>query len=65
VPPSDRRLNITVNGAVNLSPEKMYVDRLLVGPRFFEAMGVPLLAPARSLREPRRRVDPVVALRAE
>jgi hypothetical protein len=43
----------------------MYVDRLLVGPRFFEAMGVPLLAPARSLREPRRHVDPVVALRAE
>jgi predicted permease len=44
VPPSDRRLNITVDGAVNLPPEKMYVDRLLVGPGFFEAMGIPLLA---------------------
>ena len=44
VPPADRRLNVTVDGAVDLPPEKMYVDRLLVGPGFFEAMGIPLLA---------------------
>jgi putative ABC transport system permease protein len=44
VPPSDRRLNVTVDGAANLPSEKMYVDRLLVGPGFFEAMGIPLLA---------------------
>src|SRR4029077_3179918 len=44
VPPSDRRLNITVDGAVTLPPEQMYVDRLLVGPGFFDAMGIPILA---------------------
>src|SRR5213078_3332039 len=44
VPPSDRRLNVTVEGATELPQEKMYVDRLLVGPGFFDAMGIPLLA---------------------
>src|SRR5262249_10601096 len=45
VPPaSDRRLNVTVDGGAQLPSEKMYVDRLLVGPGFFDAMGIPLLA---------------------
>src|SRR5262249_53517707 len=44
VPPSDRRLNVAVDSVVNLPPEKMYVDRLLVGPGFFDAMGIPILA---------------------
>jgi predicted permease len=43
VPPDGRRLNVTVDGAVDLPPEKMYVDRLMVGPGFFEAMGIPIL----------------------
>ena len=43
VPPDGRRLNVTVDGAVNLPQEKMYVDRLMVGPGFFEAMGIPIL----------------------
>ena len=43
VPPDDRRLNVTVDGAVNLPQDKMYVDRLMVGPGFFEAMGIPIL----------------------
>lgn len=44
VPPDDRRLNVTVDGAVNLPEDKMYVDRLMVGPGFFEAMAIPILA---------------------
>jgi predicted permease len=44
VPPNDRRLNVTVEGATELPSEKMYVDRLLVGPGFFDAMGISLLA---------------------
>lgn len=44
VPPADRRLNITVDGVTELPQEKMYADRLLVGPGFFDAMGIPLLA---------------------
>jgi predicted permease len=44
VPPDDRRLNVVVDGAANLPPEKMYVDRLLIGPGFFEAMGIPILS---------------------
>jgi predicted permease len=44
IPPSDRRLNVTVDGAPALPTEKMYVDRLLVGPGFFEVMGIPLIA---------------------
>jgi predicted permease len=44
VPPDDRRLNVTVDGAVNLPQDKMYVDRLMVGPGFFDAMGIPILA---------------------
>jgi putative ABC transport system permease protein len=44
VPPDDRRLNVTVDGAANLPQEKMYVDRLLVGPGFFDAMGIPMLS---------------------
>jgi predicted permease len=44
VPPDDRRLNVTVDGAVNLPEDKMYVDRLMIGPGFFEAMGIPILA---------------------
>jgi len=44
VPPDGRRLNVLVDGAVDLPPEKMYVDRLMVGPGFFEAMGIPILA---------------------
>jgi putative ABC transport system permease protein len=43
VPPDGRRLNVTVDGAVDLPPEKMYVDRLMVGPGFFEAMGISIL----------------------
>ena len=43
VPPGGRRLNVTVDGAVDLPQEKMYVDRLMVGPGFFEAMGIPIL----------------------
>ena len=43
VPPDGRRLNVTVDGAVGLPQEKMYVDRLMVGPGFFEAMGIPIL----------------------
>ena len=44
VPPDDRRLNVTVDGAVNLPQDKMYVDRIMVGPGFFDAMGIPILA---------------------
>lgn len=44
VPPDDRRLNVTVDGAVNLPEDKIYVDRLMVGPGFFEVMGIPILA---------------------
>src|SRR5262249_18126935 len=44
VPPDGRRLNVTVDGAVNVPQEKMYVDRLMVGPGFFDAMGVPILS---------------------
>jgi predicted permease len=44
VPPNDRRLNVTVDGAVNLPQDKMYVDRIMVGPGFFDAMGIPTLA---------------------
>src|SRR5439155_17603646 len=44
VPPADRRLNVTVEGATERPQEKMYVDRLLVGPGFFDVMGIPLLA---------------------
>jgi predicted permease len=44
VPPQDRRLNVTVDVATKLPQEKMYVDRLLVGPGFFDAMGIPLLS---------------------
>lgn len=43
VPPDDRRLNVTVDGAVNLPQGKIYVDHLMVGPGFFEAMGIPIL----------------------
>ena len=42
-PPDGRRLNVTVDGAADLSPETMYVDRVMVGPGFFEAMGIPIL----------------------
>jgi predicted permease len=44
IPPADRRLNVTVDGAPSLPNEKMYVDRLLVGPGFFDVMGIPLTA---------------------
>jgi predicted permease len=44
VPPQDRRLNVAVDSAATLPQEKMYVDRLLVGPGFFDAMGIPLLS---------------------
>jgi hypothetical protein len=44
VPPDGRRLSVTADGAVNLSEENMYVDRLMVGPGFFDAMGIPILA---------------------
>jgi predicted permease len=43
VPPDGRRLSVTVDGAVNLTQERMYVDRLMVGPGFFDAMGIPIL----------------------
>ena len=43
VPPDGRRLNVTADGAVNLPQEKRYVDRLMIGPGFFEAMGIPIL----------------------
>jgi macrolide transport system ATP-binding/permease protein len=43
VPPDDRRLNVTIDGAANLPQDEMYVDRLMVGPGFFEAMGIPIL----------------------
>ena len=44
VPPDGRRLGVTVDGAVNLAQNRMYVDRLMVGPGFFDAMGIPILA---------------------
>ncbi|MGH9221367.1 MAG: ADOP family duplicated permease [Vicinamibacterales bacterium] len=44
VPPDDRRLNVIVDGNVDLPQDQMYVDRLMVGPGFFEAMGIPILA---------------------
>ena len=44
VPPDGRRLSVTVDGAVNLPRDRMYVDRLMVGPGFFDAMGIPILA---------------------
>src|SRR5258706_16311372 len=44
VPPNDRRLNVTIDGAVNLPQDRMYVDRIMVGPGFFDAMGIPILA---------------------
>jgi predicted permease len=44
VPPDGRRLGVTVEDAVNLAPNRMYVDRLMVGPGFFDAMGIPILA---------------------
>jgi len=44
VPPDGRRLGVTVDGAVNLAQDLMYVDRLMVGPGFFDAMGIPILA---------------------
>jgi len=47
VPPTegaDRRLTVTVAGVTGIPQEKMYVDRLMIGPGFFEAMGIPLLA---------------------
>jgi len=43
VPTDDRRLNITLDGAEPSTQEQMYVDRLMVGPGFFDAMGVPIL----------------------
>src|SRR5438477_3835719 len=44
VPPNDRRLNVTIDSAVDLPQDKMYVDRIMVGPGFFETMGIPILA---------------------
>ncbi len=44
VPPDGRRLGVTVDGAVDLAQDRMYVDRLMVGPGFFDAMGIPILA---------------------
>src|SRR5205823_2273128 len=44
VPPDGRRLGVTVDGAVNLAQNRMYVDRLMIGPGFFDAMGIPILA---------------------
>jgi len=47
VPPAegaDRRLNVTVEGMTGAPQEEMYVDRLMIGPGFFDVMGVPLLA---------------------
>jgi predicted permease len=44
VPPGGRRLGVTIDGAVNLAQDRMYVDRLMVGPGFFDAMGIPILA---------------------
>jgi predicted permease len=44
VPPDDRRLSVTIDGAENLPHEQMYVDRLMVGPGFFDAMGIPILS---------------------
>jgi predicted permease len=42
-PPDGRRLNVSVPGGSNLPPEQMYVDRVMVGPGFFDAMGIPIL----------------------
>jgi predicted permease len=44
VPPDDRRLSITIDGITNVPQDKMYVDRLMVGPGFFDAMAIPILA---------------------
>jgi predicted permease len=44
VPPNDRRVDVTIDGAATLADDKMYVDRLLIGPGFFDAMGIPILA---------------------
>ena len=43
VPPDDRRLNVRVDGAANVPQDRMYVDRLMIGPGFFDAMGIPIL----------------------
>ncbi len=45
VPFGDRRLKISVQGYTpHKSEDEMYVGRMLVGPGFFDAMGIPLLA---------------------
>jgi hypothetical protein len=45
VPFNDRRLKVSVQGYTpHKSEDEMYVGRNLVGPGFFEAMGIPLLA---------------------
>jgi predicted permease len=42
--PFPHRLPLTVEGYTGESKQEMYVDRMLVGPGFFEAMGIPLLS---------------------
>ena len=45
VPFSERRLKVSVQGYTpRKSEDEMYVARMLVGPGFFDAMGIPLLA---------------------
>jgi predicted permease len=42
--PFPHRLPVTVEGYSDQSKQEMYVDRMLVGPGFFDAMGIPLLS---------------------
>jgi len=42
--PYPHRLPVSVEGYTSESKEEMYVDRMLVGPGFFDAMGIPLLS---------------------
>ncbi len=45
VPFNERRLKVAVQGYTpHKSEDEMYVGRMLVGPGFFDAMGIPLLA---------------------
>jgi predicted permease len=42
--PFPHRLPISVEGFNDASKQEMYVDRMLIGPGFFDAMGIPLLS---------------------
>jgi predicted permease len=42
--PFPHRLPVTVEGYSGASKQEMYVDRMLVGPGFFDAMGIPLMS---------------------